>query len=154
MTQGNELQAISTGIIGEKPSDVRDLLVFADRHSRSAKARFESLQRKLVSQPKRRVRLLGRAERLLHTDVQLLRAAFEPCATTGRQSWGLGKFGQSKQLAEESTRLGLATRGCRKLHVIDALELAHGESLRQSAHDLRPRGVRDGATGEHMSRAR
>ena len=57
--------------------------------------------------PARRMGLARRRERILHADVELLRARPEPDAPARAQRLGLLDLGQAEELAEEAARLGL-----------------------------------------------
>jgi hypothetical protein len=78
------------------------------------------------------VRLLRRPEILLDADVDLMRPALEPEATSGCERRGLRQLREPKQLTEEPSRLDLAFRWCGELHVVDAEE---GDGRRLDAND-------------------
>jgi hypothetical protein len=118
----DELQPIAPGILGEEPCCLADLLVIACRNARELEPPLEGLKRGFVREAQRRVRLLRGAKVLLYANVDLLRTALKPRAAPNSQRGRFDQFGQAEQLAEESTRIGLATGRSRDLHVVDALE--------------------------------
>ena len=65
------------------------------------------------------MRLAGRAEVLLHAQVQLDAMTAEPAAAAGREHGRLGYFGQAEHAAVEVPQCVLAARRAGQLHVVD-----------------------------------
>src|SRR5690348_515364 len=98
-------------------ADARDRLVALRADAGAVEARLDGGQ---VVDHEPGMRLAGRGERLLDSDVELLRPRPEPAAAAPRERLGLRQLLEPEQPGVERPRLRLAAARGRHLHVVDA----------------------------------
>ena len=113
-----ELDAVAPRICRVEAPGARKRVVPLDLLSGVQEPLRESIELAPV-ESKRGMRLLRRREGILDADVQLLISERKPDAASRLERLGLLDLLEAENTAEESTRIGLASRRRGQLHVVD-----------------------------------
>ena len=111
-----EFQPVAVRVLGVEPAHPREVVVEPDRSARGAQPVSPGIQ---MADQHARMRLAGRAEVLLHAQVQLDAVAAEPAAAAGREHGRLRYLTEVQDAAIKVTQRVLAAGRAGQLNVMD-----------------------------------
>jgi hypothetical protein len=112
----DKLKAIAKGVMDVEAVEADDGVISDDFDVVLLEARAQGGH---VHDADRGMRFDGRAEVLLHANMQLVHAALQPNATATLQSWRLGQFGHAKHVNVKLSRDSFTAGRRSHLDVID-----------------------------------